>query len=395
MATLCKNCGSGLTFDPKTQMLVCQYCGGSFKAEEVEAEFGDTLEANDITDSAQGYYNCNIYSCGTCGGEIIIHGTEASANCIYCGNSTVVFNRISRQKRPNCIIPFKITKDEALDIIREKFNKGFFVPKAIKNFKAEHVRGIYIPYWIVDAYHSGAVVIRGTVKHGKSSSTYYYGRSGEMILHNLPFDASLLLADESSERLEPFKMADLMDFDEDYLMGFYSNISDVTFGEIRRSAYNRAVKYFNDYALKDVKGPSNKTIVSSMEDTALDYGKLKYAMLPAWFVTYDYEGKHNTILVNGQTGKIVCGIPWNKPLFYSLLIGSGLLLTVLAFILLRTTLPFMDTSEDSDLGKVLVAIGTGAVALFVIGIKTMGGVLKSIRLTQARDIFNFAKKRQE
>ena len=31
---------------------------------------------------------------------------------------------------------------------------------------------------------------------------------------------------------------------------------------------------------------------------------MKYAMLPAWFVTFDYQGKHHTVLVNGQTGKI-------------------------------------------------------------------------------------------
>ena len=44
MATLCKNCGSGLECDPKTQKLICKFCGSSFYAEEVEALFKPILE---------------------------------------------------------------------------------------------------------------------------------------------------------------------------------------------------------------------------------------------------------------------------------------------------------------------------------------------------------------
>ena len=64
------------------------------------------------TDSEE-FMDCYVYSCGSCGGEVIINGSEASTKCIYCGNSTVIFNRISRQKRPKYIIPFIITKEEA------------------------------------------------------------------------------------------------------------------------------------------------------------------------------------------------------------------------------------------------------------------------------------------
>ena len=237
MITQCKNCAGQLVFDPKKQMLVCDHCGSEFKPEEFDASekepFWDKkAEAmSDIygSDSAE-FMDCYVYTCGSCGGEIIINGSEASTKCIYCGNSAVVFNRISRQKRPNYIIPFKLTKEEAVEAVRNRFKKGMFIPKAIKDFKAENVRGIYIPYWIVDCDHKAAVVISGRVSSGKSSRTVYYGRAGRMRFNDLPIDASKMLSDESSSRLEPFNMNSVKPFDEDYLLGFYSNISDITYG---------------------------------------------------------------------------------------------------------------------------------------------------------------------
>ncbi|MBO7424298.1 MAG: TFIIB-type zinc ribbon-containing protein [Clostridiales bacterium] len=407
MATLCKNCGGALIFDPATQKMVCEYCGGRFLPEEIEAEDKELLKdkqaqsMNDIygTDEEE-FLDCYIYTCNNCGGEIIINGTEASTNCIYCGNSAVVFSRIAKQKKPQFIIPFQVTKEQAVSIIRGRFNKGIFVPKEIKNFNPSNVRGIYIPYWIVDAETSGSVVVEGQVKSGKNSVTRYFGRGGRMKIRRLPLDASVLLSDESSSRLEPYNTSTMKDFDEDYLRGFYSNISDVTYADLRRAVNKRAQSFFDESAIDDVKGASSKKVISSRYDTAIDYDTLNYAMFPAWFVTYDYKGKHNTILVNGESGKVVCGVPWNKVLFYSLLIASGILLTVLFFFLFKNTLPFIlstrsSRSSSNNNGKILGFIVAGVIALFSVGITRIRKVIKSINLTQEQAIFNFVKKRQE
>lgn len=408
MASLCKNCGAPLVFDPESQKMVCNYCASYFNPEEVETDERDSLlnkdaeSMNDIygTDDKD-LLDCYIYTCNHCGGEIIINGTEASTNCIYCGNSTVVFSRIAKQKKPSAILPFRLTKDDAIRKIHETIDKGFFIPKEIKNFKADSIRGIYIPYWIVDAEHADAVVVKGTVKSGKSSQTVYYGRAGTLYLKDLPLDASTLLSDESSSRLEPFNLSELKMFDEDYLMGFYSNVTDVTFGDLRQAVYSRADDYFKTSAIADVKGPSGKKIYTSSPHTAIQYDTMKYAMLPAWFVTFDYQGKHNTILVNGQTGKVVCGLPWNKKLFWIMLIVIGILATIAATIILYYTLPFIfsskskSSSSSSNNGKLFMALIFGVIALFSTGIHNVRKTIKSINLTQSQSIFNFVKKRQE
>ena len=404
MATLCKNCSHPLVFDPASQKLVCSSCGSSFRADEVESESKEYRQGMKA-ESAEEIYgtkdqdlmDCYVYSCSECGGEIIINGTEASTTCIYCGNSNVVFSRIAKQKCPEFVLPFSITKERAIRLVHEKIDRGFFIPKDIKNFSPECVRGIYIPYWIVNASYTDAVVVKGQVKSGKNSVTRYFGRAGRMNLNNLPIDASCALSDESSSRLEPFELSRLKPFDEDYLAGFYSNVSDVTYSDLRYATLNRAREYFNAEAINDVKA-SSKKIISSFPSMKFENDMI-YAMLPAWFITFKYKGKQNTILVNGDTGKVVCGLPWNKILFYSLLITLGIVASVALFFVFKETLPFFFTgrssrSSNDGNGKIIGILIAGIIALFSTGIGKVVKVIKNINLTQDKAIFNFMKKRQ-
>lgn len=397
MATLCKNCGYALVFDPTSQKLVCGACGGAFAPEEIEAEAMPYREDLEAVSAEKAYgeksadtMDCYVYTCSECGGEIIINGTEASTTCVYCGNPNVVFSRISKQKRPELVLPFAITKEKAIELVHKKIDKGLFIPKDIKHFKPECVRGIYIPYWIVNADYMNAVVVSGRVRRGKHSVTRYYGRAGEMHIKNLPIDASRVLTNESSFRLEPYDLTWLKPFDEDYLAGFYSNVSDVVYGDLRRAALGRANEYFAEEALGDVHdGASNKKIISSHPSIRLDRDMV-YAMLPAWFITFRYKGKPNTILVNGQSGKVVCGLPWNKILFYTLLVLTGVIVTVATFLLLREILPLLGKIE----GRIFVLIIAGIAALFVTGFGKMKKVFENVKRTQDKAIFNFTKKRQ-
>ncbi|MBE7070763.1 MAG: hypothetical protein E7386_09740 [Ruminococcaceae bacterium] len=404
MATLCKNCSHALVFDPRTQKMVCSACGSTFRPEEVESEskqYRENLQAEAMGEVYGGqkddFMDCYVYACSECGGEIIINGSEASTTCVYCGNPNVVFSRIAKQKCPEFVLPFSITKDEAIRRVKDQISRGFFVPKEIKNFSVDCCRGIYLPYWIVNATYSDAVVIKGSVKQGKNSVTHYFGRAGKMTLKNLPIDASRALSDESSSKLEPFSLERLKPFDEDYLAGFYSNVSDVTYSDLRTATLHRAKEFFDEDAIGTVQASGN-VVVASNPSVRLD-NDMVYAMLPAWFITFKYKGKPNTILVNGDNGKVVCGLPWKKALFYTLLIVVGILITVAAFFVFKATLPLFFTgrrshSSNNGRGRIIGILVAGIVALFSVGIRKVVKVIKNINLTQDKAMFNFMKKRQ-
>ena len=421
MATLCKNCGGPLIFEPSNGKMNCKICGSVFDVNEIEITDRELLEEIKVLSAKEvfgadtaGYYDCHIYTCSSCGGDVILNKTESSTYCLYCGNPTIVFNRVSKQKRPEFILPFKVTRERAVELIREEVKKGFFVPKEIRNFDPELVRGIYIPYWIVNGTHYNAAFIKETVTERNSNSrhsrsrveTIYHGRAGEFKIRHMTLDASEALNDNSSMKLEPFDLTELEEFDENYLTGFYSDIADVKGFKVATAANYRADQMFCEEALNDCRGfrmeKKSLQIITSEPHTVLEEDMV-YAMMPCWFVTTRYKGDPITILVNGESGKVVCTLPFNKKLFIALTVLVTLLCAFVIAIMAKGILDiiFPQTSYyhhsrrgSSDGISLFLYVGAAAGTALFAAIRRMKKFLLNLSLTKSVQTFKYVKKRQ-
>ncbi len=407
MATLCKNCNHALVFEPALGKLYCAYCGSQFAAEDVESDSKKYRENERVLtrdevfgddETYEEFLESYVYTCSECGGEISIHGTEVSTTCIYCGNPNVVFSRVAKEMTPDYIIPFSVTREQALRYVQQMISKSVLLPKELKALNVNDIKGIYLPYWVVNANHEEAAVVQ--VRGGSAVSKYtYHGRKGYMTIKNFPLDGCKMLSDESSACLEPFDLSAMRKFDEDYLLGFYSNSSDITYEEMYLATERRAKEIYESTIKKEF-GKNAERICAESHQTAIlnDY---KYAMFPVWFITYRCEGKPNTILINGQTGKIVGAVPWNKKAFKWITIISGIVLGVVLTLLLRgivSALGAPETGKDSAssiTGQFILGFGSlfGMLFATVASIK-MAKVKKLLQLTQSDKMFHFVKKRQ-
>lgn len=424
MTETCPNCAAPLLFNPSNGMLDCKMCGCSFRPEDVnaaemqqqsveeqyeligldgvenaqnadnqsvktEAELqGEKLYGD--PNSEENFYDSSIFICNQCGAEIAVNTTEASTACIYCGCPNIVFDRVSRMRKPTYIIPFSVTKEEAEDKVRNIVRKGFFIPKEIKNFSADCVRGIYIPYWLTDLNMDLKIEVKGRVGSGKSSHTEYFLRSGECEFHKLTNDASITLADMSSAKLEPYFFDDLKSFDKNYLSGFYSDAADVEKVDGERLAVEKALNLMQENLLESVNANRKEIIGRDMKRTV---NNVESAMLPAWFVTFSYKGKPHTILVNGQTGKVSGGVPWNKKLFAWIFAAFCLSFLTVFTALTSLWVPYLFQSEDAN-WKIIVVIVCAGIGLMTAGIEKIKKVMSAIKLTQSQSMFGYVKKRQ-
>lgn len=420
MICKCPKCDGALEYNPAYDKMECPYCGSTFNTHEAMENqrmqdnavkmvapsahpggAGMTLGANvgtqtavmngsnQVSSSAVADGNtmeCNIYTCTACGAELAVNGVEASTFCAYCGQPTIVFSRVSQELMPKWILPFRIQKDQAVNGIREKLNKGLFVPREIKNFEVEKVRGIYVPYFLFDVYYYDWQRLRGTVRRGKSNVTKYFVREAECNFNRLTCDASVQLNDESSQRLEPFDLRCLKPFEAGYLSGFYADRYDLSDKQLTGVAIGRTKALFDEQIRKTVSA-SNISIVENRPKYQVK--NAEYALLPAWFLTFRYKNEPYTMLVNGQTGKVVGAVPFDKAKFSGMFVALAVVATI---IFTAIGMLFIHDDMDGDIIKVVLVL---AFVFYGTGWRAFVSVKNNIALTKASKTAKFVRERQD
>ena len=319
-----------MEYDPQSGMMHCEYCNCDYEPSEIgrQAISGVSPKATrkdkDIARN-QRKIKMNIAVCNSCGGELAVGDVEVSSFCPYCGNASVVMDRVEERLAPDYMIPFKVTKEEAESIIRKRLRSGIFVPKEIKDFETERLCGIYIPFWLYDIYYGAEQKWKYKESRGKYSSVTRYALTlADSAYQQLTVDASRAFDDDASKRLEPYHMEELEYFDPVYLSGFYSDRFDVRVGETDRIAEDRIKKMFRDVVIRKVPGGAEVDDDRVVQEVM----RRDYAFLPVWFLTFRHEDQPYTVLVNGQTKKMVGAVPVNKKKAMSLLIFLIILLGI-------------------------------------------------------------------
>lgn len=326
----CPNCGVAMEFRPDTQMLHCEFCNSSFTPRQMaamERELADVLKreglgaepaaANSATPiaadpPASHLMQMTILRCQSCGAELAVSGTEASTFCAFCGQPTVVSDRLEGWLKPDYIIPFTVTKEDAATAIREKLSKGKFIPRKFKNFKAERLGGVYIPHYLYDVYYADDQVWTYKETHGKHTVTKHCRRAAECMFRDVPVDVSLHMPDGASQRLEPYNTNELKPFNAAYLSGFYSDRFDESSTKANCIAVTRASEMFDERMKTELEIDYHDVTRRDSSDSVSEAINRRYALLPAWIMTFHQGGKPYNIMVNGQTGKVSCAVPFLK-----------------------------------------------------------------------------------
>lgn len=339
MSLKCPNCGGQVAYDPQLRKVVCDFCRwetaeGDFSGLEGRQDYDRENEEEDAipiimrnrqtqpvpelaqdTDTSDEVMETSLYHCKTCGAKLMLTGTEASTFCGFCGASTIVFDRVSKEARPKWILPFKLTEEQALESIKNHFSKGDYIPDKIRELTVDKVHGIYMPYWLFDTYIRRSMTVEATTHE---SGTFQYVRDASCHFNKLTLDASMRLNNKMSQRLEPFNTDELVDFDVAYLAGYYADRYDVPAEALKNANVKRCREYLDDAILDScprvnkatIGALSNYTKKNVHEDYEIE--NVDYALLPAYFVNLKYDTGRELVMVNGQTGKVVADLPVEK-----------------------------------------------------------------------------------
>lgn len=346
----CPSCGGGMEFDTGSQMTVCPYCDTEMDPramEEMDQVLEETAQTEDSFDwdlnqdntwegdEAQDFA---VMTCQSCGGEIVGDKTMSAASCPYCDNPVVIAGNIGGDLRPQYIIPFKTTKEEAKEALKGHYKGKILLPKAFKDSnRIDQIQGVYVPFWLFDSQARGSFNYRATRTRAWSTSNYDYletshylvRRAGSLAFTDVPVDGSSKMPDDLMESIEPYKKGDIQDFNPGFLAGFLADRYDLDAGACIERANTRVKRSVEEVLASTVQGYDTlETIDGTVSVTE---GSGSYVLYPVWLLSTIYEGQPYTFAMNGQTGLFIGDLPMDKKAYVRWFIIIGLIAALVIY----------------------------------------------------------------
>jgi len=299
----CPSCGADMVFDSSSGMLSCHSCGRQDDIESFPKEFVRRVFSAEDT---------NEYNCRNCGAVLVTDLDTVATTCSFCGAGVVLGDRVAGELAPTKVIPFTISKEQAMDAFRKWCKNGRLTPRGfITADRIKSITGMYVPFWLYDINSKVQVNATATTTRTYTSGNYIYTetkyydvyRNVDLNYIKVPVDASEKMNDDLMDKLEPYDYGQLKDFNTPYLAGYIAEKYNYDSKGLLPRITERIKRYSDTYVNSTISGYSTVSHTQKNMDTKDKHAY--YTLLPVWMVVYDYEKSEHTFAMNGQTGKIV------------------------------------------------------------------------------------------
>ena len=364
----CENCGASLEFSPGQQSLVCPYCGheqhigpgparapsrqnrdgpwgdqailetpttgralqwdASHKAPalvEIPLDQGLNLDrASDLTQAVR------TLSCPNCGAKVEVTSDQHATACPFCATAVVTDTGTTRLLKPQGVLPFVITQEQAKAALESWLKGLWFAPSGLTAYarRGKRMNGIYSPFWTFDAAtrsaYSGA---RGDWYYETVWVTRQVNGQNQRVAQQVrrtrwtpvsgqvarDFNDVLVLAASSLPRritdaLTPWDLSHLVPYRPEYLAGFLAE------------GYTIPLASGHDIARQEMAGVISMDVRRAIGGNEQQVGSIqtrhhaetfKHILLPVWTAAYRYNGTSYRFVVNGQSGRVQGERPWS------------------------------------------------------------------------------------
>lgn len=290
----CSNCGATTSFDPRTQMLRCPFCGTAVAVRAAAA------------------------------------GAHVPADV------------------PRLVLPFSIDKDGAVAGIREWLGDSFFAPRDLQSRSAlDKGRGTYVPFWRLDAHassewegevsetHTRQVPRQFTTGDGKTETrlepeeykTWHPRRGTHDGQHRAWICGSTGLTADEAERLMPFPEEGMLTYSADAIAGYSAEEPGIDVTGAWAAGEPKIQQMERDACAREVERLTRV-------DTRLSDRKAAVCYLPVWLFGYRYDGADYRVLLNGRTGEVVGKRPKSRARVIATIAAVALVIALIVVLVL-------------------------------------------------------------
>ncbi|MFI0396186.1 TFIIB-type zinc ribbon-containing protein [Paracoccus jiaweipingae] len=385
----CDSCGASLRFTPGQDALGCPWCGhvqhispGAARAParqdgggaegddrlldqpgtgralqwdaqhkapelvEIPLERGLRLDA-----SSEIAHSIRTLSCPNCGARMEIDGPTHATDCPFCATPVVTDTGPTRQIKPQGVLPFVLSEDQARRAMEDWLGRLWFAPSGLVAYarRGRRLTGVYSPFWTFDArtdsayagqrgdYYYETVYVTREV-NGRSQRvpqqvrrTRWRAVQGRVArrFNDVLVLASTALPRRLTDGLTPWDLSHLTRYDPQYLAGFTAEGYTVALSDGHGIARQEMAGVIAMDVRRDIGGDEQRIDQIQTRHSAETF---KHILLPVWMAAYKYNGKSYRFVVNGQSGQVQGERPYSAWKIALAVIAALVVLAVLMLV---------------------------------------------------------------
>lgn len=352
--TKCPACGSAeARYDIPARALVCDYCRHQWNEPNAERSFGLDSAIDQLQGSTYASATADIrddvdvmtLKCQGCGAEVMIPVAEQlQARCHWCRQTLSVNTQIPNGAIPDAILPFTLTRDQAIEKIRQfaADRRTFANARFTAEFVPENVIGVYIPYMVVDGnLHTelrgrGEVTTRQYTVRRKVGDDYITETRYDADVYAVTRAFDLLVDDltiESASRydarqnqsatnnilqaVQPYDTENAVAYNSNYLKGFNTEKRDLNITDLDDRVEDKFLAVARQKVLPTISS-YDRGVRWEEEGVAVKGSRWVAVAVPVWLYSYADSaqgpgGLVHYIAVNGRTGATMGSVPVSHP----------------------------------------------------------------------------------
>jgi hypothetical protein len=336
-AYTCPQCGGLMNYDVQKLDLVCSYCGYIQATPERQADASADQVLDFVLPTTRAHRWAQTQqqvTCENCTSVTLLPPERKADHCPYCGSSRFVISPNAEEfLDPNVIGLMKVDAEDARQRVTAWLSSGLLSPDDL-TLKAGNLQleAAYYPFWTFD----GTLELPWSceVNLGSSNRSNWVPRSGSEIqfFDNVLIPGLSSLSADALQAIEPFDLADLLEFSPQYLAGWPALTYNIPLAQASLAAREKTVARIRHTLLPKIEPmrQKRKLEVGAGKWSGMTY---KLILLPVWVGAYHYQNKRYRFLVNGQSGKIGGEKPQDRVKLTMIAVGFLLILVILAVIL--------------------------------------------------------------
>ncbi len=257
--------------------------------------------------------------CQSCNAICVLDPARQAQNCEFCGSAQLVpYEETEPAFRPESVLPFTVSEQQARDNIRAWYGRLWLAPNALKRRAlTDTVKGVYLPYWTFDAqvhadwtaeaghyyYTQETVLVDGKPQLRRVQHVRWEPAAGSL---DHFFDDDLVCASvgvhpQLVRGIEPFPTKDLKTYAPGYVAGWVVEryqIDLVGAAQRARDAMNAKLEAL---CAAQVPGDTYRNLAVRSDWSGQTF---KHILAPVWLLQYTYGARAFQCAMNGVTGVI-------------------------------------------------------------------------------------------